>query len=171
MSNLPVGSVVYSILDENTFQAQMGGVERWVLADGRSLAGQHTQYENLLHDDEIPNLLGVFIRGKNNGRADGNQNPDGEILLGSVTAHRFGRHGHTGSTGTDAPDHSHGFGGYNFNAHYGNDNAAQNLNTPVNGFSRQTDGASGRHTHAIPAEGGPDTAPTNVTLNPFIRVN
>lgn len=38
-TNMPVGSIVYSMLDEQTFQNQIGTDERWVLADGRSVAG------------------------------------------------------------------------------------------------------------------------------------
>jgi hypothetical protein len=167
----PVGTVVYSMLDEATFQAQMGTGQTWVLADGRSLAGQGTLYESVTHSASIPNLLGVFVRGKNNGRADGNQNPDGDLPLGQFTADRFAQHSHGGTTLPDSPDHTHGFGGYGFGVNYGNNNGTANLGVPVNNFHVNTEGASTRHTHPIHAEGGSDTAPKSVTLNPFIRIN
>jgi hypothetical protein len=171
MTNLPVGSVLYSMLDEAAFQSQVGAGERWVLANGASVAGQNTLYERVTRTSTIPNLLGVFVRGKNNGRSDGYQNPEGELALGQVSADRFKQHNHSGGTGPDAPDHTHGFGGYPFGASYGGDNQSQNVNTPPNGFHRQTDGASARHSHSIPQDGGSETAPKSVTMNPFIRIN
>jgi len=92
MTNLPVGTIIYSMLDEGTFQAQIGAGETWVLANGRSLAGQGTAYEHVTHSTVIPNLLGVYVRGKNNGRNDGFQNPDGDLPLGQVTADKFRGH-------------------------------------------------------------------------------
>jgi hypothetical protein len=171
MTNLPVGTILYSMLDEKTFQIELGAGETWVLADGRSVAGQNTRYENVTRSSRLPNLLGVFVRGKNNGRKDGYENPDGEMPLGHVTKDRFRSHNHSGSTGADSPDHSHGFGGYRYGVSYGSDNAGFNIEVPPNGFYRQTDGASARHTHVINADGEKETAPTSITLNPFVRIN
>jgi hypothetical protein len=170
-TKLPVGTIVYSMLDQNTFQQQIGADETWVLADGSDLAGQNTKYETVTHSSKLPNLLGVFVRGKNNARSDGFQNPDGELALGTLSRDRFAAHSHGGNTGTDSPDHQHGFGGYPFGASYGGDNGAQNLTVHPNGFYRTTDSTTTRHSHAINSEGGLDTAPKSVTLNPFIRIN
>ena len=167
----PVGTVIYSMLDQTTFQSQVNPGEWWLLADGRSIAGFNLKYETLTQQSNIPNLLGVFIRGKNNGRADGNQNPDGDLALGQFSPDKFASHNHGGVTGTDSPDHTHGFGGYQYGVNYGGDNTAMNLGVSPNGFYRYTDGASTRHTHAITPSGGNETAPKSVTLNPFIRVN
>jgi hypothetical protein len=156
------------MLDHATFQAQVGAAETWVLADGRSIAGLGTKYENVTHTATIPNISGVFVRGKNNGRNDGYQNPDGELALDQTTSDKYKTHNHGGNSGTDSPDHSHGFGGYPFGASYGDDKQAQNLNTAPNGFFRITAGADHRHTHQISADGGNETAPKSVTLNPLL---
>lgn len=172
--SLPVGTVVYSMLDEGQFQAEMahtGAGETWVLADGRNVAGQNTRYESVTHTSVLPNLCGVFVRGKNNGRRDGFENPDGEVAAGAPTMDRFKSHSHGGSTGTDSPDHSHGFGGYPYGISYGGDNTGQNLGVQPNGFYRQTDGANARHTHTIAADGAAETSPKSITLNAFIRIN
>jgi len=170
-TDLPVGSIIYSMLDEATFRKQMGNQEDWILADGRSIAGQNTKYEKVTGSTTIPNLSGVFVRGKNNGRADGYQNPDGELNLGQMSMDKFKSHDHGGTTGDDSPDHAHGFGGYSYGVEYGSDNTGHNLATPPNGFYRATDGASTRHKHAISSNGGNETAPKSVTLNPFIRID
>jgi hypothetical protein len=172
MTGLPVGTVVYSMLEEPAFQQHVGPDEKWVLADGRSVAGQNTDYELLTNTTTIPNLLGVFVRGKNHGRQDAFRNPDGDLALGQVTSHRLQRHNHGGQTGQDSPDHVHGFGGYPFRVSYGNNNNTANLEVAPNGFHRATEGASTRHAHPIVPDGNSDeTAPTNVTLNPFIRID
>ena len=168
-TTLPAGTIVYSMLDEHTFRQEMGAGENWIMADGRSIVGQGTRYEQLGFT-HVPNLCGVFVRGKNNGRADGYQNPDGELPLGQMTQDRFMHHNHTGQTGDDSPDHSHGFGGYPFGASYGGDNSTENLGTAPNGFYRQTDGASVRHKHAIATDGGLETSPKSITLNAYIKL-
>lgn len=170
-TNLPVGSLIYSMLDAAQFQGQAGPGETWVLADGRSVAGQNTLYEKVTKTSQLPNLLGVFVRGKNNGRNDGNQNPDGDLGVGQLTPDKFLHHNHGASTDDDSPDHSHGFGGYAYGSSYGGDNTAQNLGVSPNGFYRQTDGANRRHQHGIKPDGGNETAPKSVTMNPFIRIN
>src|ERR1700761_330867 len=78
----PVGSIVDSLLTEAQFQAQLGNPNpaTWILADGRNVAG--STYTDITGNSNIPDFRGLFRRGKNNGRADGFQNPDGEIGLG-----------------------------------------------------------------------------------------
>lgn len=101
---LPVGSIVDSMLDESTFQSQntSPSPERWVLADGRNVAG--SVYQSLTGSATIPDLRGNFTRAKNNGRSDGKQNPDGDLALGTYTASKFASHMHAY---TD-PGHTHG---------------------------------------------------------------
>lgn len=160
------------MLDEATFQNQIAaGPERWVLADGRSLAGQGTAYEKLLQQASIPDLRGVFVRGKNNGRNDGYQNLDGDLALGQLSKDKFKAHSHGGSTANDTPDHVHHFGGYPFGVDYGGSNTTQNLGVKPNGFDQNTDGANTRHTHSIAMDGDNETAPKSVTLNAFIRID
>ena len=77
----PVGMIVQSILTEAQFQALNG--TGWVLMDGRNIAG--SQYATITGTSALPDARGMFLRGKNNGRSDGNQNPDGEKNLGEFT--------------------------------------------------------------------------------------
>ena len=157
--SLPVGTVVYSMLDATTFSAQQNPGETWILADGRSIAGLGLRYETLTASASIPNLLGVFVRGKNNGRSDGSQNPDGDLALGTFTTDRFASHNHGGGSHTHSTSTQNGaapqFGGLV-------------VRIPGAGtFDSATD-SSGT---IIATQGGPETSPKNVTLNPFIRVN
>lgn len=70
----PVGAKTYSMLTEAQFQAQNGS--GWVLADGRNVSG--SDYHTKTGQTTVPDLRGVHLRGKNNGRADGNQDTAGE---------------------------------------------------------------------------------------------
>lgn len=149
-SNGAVGDVVSSLLTEAQFQAARG--TGWVLADGRSVAG--SAYATTSGQTSVPDLRGVYLRGKNNGRADGKQNPDGEVALGTYQADTFASHNHVD-----------GFAGVNTTASFGvtTTAAAGNINSQ-----------SGTNTnfHAITSStGGNETRTRNVTVNYFVRIN
>lgn len=74
-----VGRIVESMLTEAQFQSLNGTA--WILADGRSVTG--SKYATVTGFTTVPNLRGVHLRGKNNGRADGNQDSAGERALGA----------------------------------------------------------------------------------------
>ena len=59
----PVGTIVASILDEAQFSAQNG--TGWILADGRDVSGSN--YAVVKGENNVPDLRGVFLRGKANG--------------------------------------------------------------------------------------------------------
>jgi hypothetical protein len=42
----------------------------------------------------LPDLRGVFLRGKNQERADGFENPDGDMDVGAIQEDAFQGHGH-----------------------------------------------------------------------------
>lgn len=161
---LPVGSIVDTMLTEAQFQAQLGSPSpvTWILADGRSVVG--SSYASLV-GSTVPDLRGIFVRGKNNGRADGNQNPDGNLALGTFTTSRNLAHAHN----VTDPTHSHnysqgGFGGDNrtSGSAYGANGAGSYGNV---GVSASATGIS------IQNDGGGDAAPSNVTVNKMIRIN
>lgn len=143
----PVGLIAESMLTEVQFQMLNG--PDWVLADGRSVAG--SQYAMVTGSPNIPDLRGQFLRGKNNGRMDGNQDPDGERALGNWQADQMGQHAHP-------PLNSTLF-------------AVETLN---NGVSKY-EGAAG--TSSTPREattgmvGGNENRPKNMVVNIFIKVN
>lgn len=98
----PVGSLQESMLTEAQFQTEMG--PSWVLSDGRDVTG--SRYHTITGFATIPDARGVAIRGKNNGRIDGNENPDGEIALGGFQGDAYILHNHGGGI------HDHGGGSH-----------------------------------------------------------
>lgn len=96
----PVGSYITADITEAQMQTQMG--TGFVLADGRSAVG--SAYETLTGKTNIPDTRGLVLRGKNEGRADGKENPDGEIALGVYQADELAAHTHSVSNaGGGAP--------------------------------------------------------------------
>ena len=89
-SILPVGSFMESMLSEAQFQGQTS--TGWVLADGRACAG--SAYATLTGNATVPDARGIFLRGKNNGRVDGKQNPDGDVALGTFQYSDVVSHAH-----------------------------------------------------------------------------
>ena len=143
---LPIGTIVDSMLTEAQFQTQLGNPSpaTWVLADGRSVVG--STYNVITGFSTIPDLRGIFRRAKNNGRSDGDQNPDGDLALGTYSADKFASHRH-GIEATFLPE--------------------------IGGPIVHDDGSEFRvdNKDFTAFEGGNETAPKNVTINTFIRIN
>lgn len=95
-----VGSIEISLLPPVLFAAasrdlsQFDPVKsRWALADGRNVSG--SAYANLTGIITVPDLRGLFLRGLNAGRADGNQDPDGAGRVpGGLQLDQLQGHGH-----------------------------------------------------------------------------
>jgi hypothetical protein len=140
---IPIGTVLPSMLTQAQFNGQVG-VGYWVIADGSSCTG--TTYASVTGYATVPDLRGVFLRGKNNGRADGKQNPDGDLSLGTYQADAFASHNHSYTVDGD------------------------NGNQPGNhaACGNQT---GGTRTNTVDFTGGNETRARNVTINYFIRVN
>jgi len=152
-----LGDVRASFLTEAQFTAEVDGT--WTLCDGKLVTG--SDYEALTGNSSVPDLRGMFLRGKNNGRADGDENPAGDKDLGIFETDNVGlvfnkRFDGIGvsiptqnqvivaDTGVQLPNENIGTG----------DGAFQE-----NGFN-VTKQTSGR-----------DVAPKNVTVNYFIKIN
>ena len=120
------------------------GRDTWVLADGRAVIG--TAYQTLTGNASVPDLRGVFIRGKNNGRSDGNENPVGDMSLGAAQGPTNKSHTHTVSA-TQPVD-----GGYILE---GGDTYDKSRTTAAASFS---------------SVGASESRPRNITLNAFIRI-
>jgi len=133
------------MLSEAQIQAQIG--DCWVLANGRSVTG--SDYETLTGFSNIPDARGVFLRSKNNGRSDGNENPDGELALGAYQADNFKSHVHrqrlNGSGFSDSP-----------------------LTNTSNGNVSNSTRDSQIDTKST---GGNETRSKNITVNTFIKIN
>lgn len=76
VSPQPVGSILYSKMNEAQLQVVKGS--GWILSDGRNVTG--SAYAALTGINNCVDLRGIHIRGQNNGRSDGLQNPDGTAL-------------------------------------------------------------------------------------------
>jgi hypothetical protein len=167
-----IGDIQESMLTLAQFQAQPGRGTAWVLADGSSCAG--TAYARITGKQNLPDLRGVFRRAKNNGRSDGNQNPAGDLALGTFQSDQIASHLHSISD----PGHFH-------DAHIGNttsgsDNrfaqvvsasGASNVVTRNNVDANSGIVANTTGITATNAFGASETSPKAVTVNVFIRVN
>ena len=144
-----VGDLVHSMLTEVQFQAQRS--TNWVLADGRSVVG--SEYEALTGNSSIPDSRGQFLRGKNNGRADGQENPAGDSALGTQQTDAMQLHAHDHNAGTSSE-----FGSYP-------DGAATGpvVNVGILGPSEYLGGGVPRT--------DVETRVKNVTVNIFIKIN
>jgi hypothetical protein len=149
-----VGDVKTSMLTEAQFQAQHN--DTWVLMDGRGVGG--STYETITGSSTIPDARGQFLRGKNNGRADGQENPDGDVALGTYQADEFASHNHGGGN----HNHTYNKGGSDaFNGPFSDSTNDQN----------PPDGVTDNSGVIINTEGGNETRPKNVTINYFIKIN
>jgi microcystin-dependent protein len=140
--------------------------QNWMLADGRSLAVAEypdlftvmgTTYGAADADHfNLPDLRSRFLMGAQNGDLGQVGGESSHVL----TTSEMPAHSHTGVTGVDSPDHAHGGA-----------SGSLVVNYPPSGWSYSsayqpgisnialypdsyTAGASARHTHGIPAEGG-----------------
>lgn len=138
-----VGDIVQSLLTESQYQSINGA--GWVLMNGRNIAG--SDLATLTGNTTLPDARGQFLRSKNNGRADGNENPDGEIVLGIQTTDKFGSHSHTVGRGTELLVFSYSGGQYEYSTRGG-------------GSTKWTG-----------AQGSNETCPKNITVNYFIKIN
>lgn len=137
-----IGDVRNSRLTEAQFQALYG--IGWVLYDGRDVTG--SKLAVLTGENTLEDHRGVFARGKNNGRVDGNENPDGDVALGTYQGDNYVSHAHPFYT-TQFTDVAGGAGG---------------SSTGVN---------SGPGYGGTQPVGGNETRSKNLTLNVFIRIN
>ena len=144
-----VGDVIHSMLTEAQFQSLRG--TEWVLADGRSVVG--SQYQTITGYSNIPDLRGQYLRGKNNGRSDGNQNPDGDLGLGTFQDDQFESHTH-------AIDQTNEY----------NPNIAKGMHTGA-GSTEYHPNLTDPTDHCIVNTGGNETRPKSVTVNIFIKIN
>lgn len=172
-----IGDVKHSVLTEAQFQELHGTT--WVLMKGQSITGSDLAAVSGI--TTLPDARGVFIRGKNNGRADGNQDPDGERAVGNLQGQQFGSHSHGGAVGgvDRSLNHYHnsgvyydsvGGGGVSFGQQQ-SDNPTPITTSYIAGTLSGSTNSDLQHAHSISAEGGNETRPRNIALNTFIKIN
>ncbi|NBO99741.1 MAG: hypothetical protein EBU90_06395 [Proteobacteria bacterium] len=148
-SSAAVGSIQASMLTEAEFQSIFG--TGWVLARGQNVSG--SKYASIKSVTTVPDLRGVFLRGKNNGSLEPRSNPDGDSSLGTYQADQFQSHQHV----VKAKDGVDSLGGVGYlpqtSSNYG----------PSNTLASDAAYADN--------SGGNETRVKNVTVNYFIRIN
>jgi hypothetical protein len=139
-----LGCIEQSVLTENQFQ-QVNGTD-WVLCDGHGIGG--TKLAQTLPDVKtVPDLRGVFLRGKASGRFSDTVE---QVDLGALELDTVGPHTHTTRNLDDAPQNKLGQGIF------------------WDGGKRYSDGPS---VFVLNNTGSPETRPKNVTVNFFCKVN
>ena len=153
-----VGDVVSSMLTEAQFQALRD--TNWVLMDGRSSVG--SVYETITANSTIPDARGQHLRGQNNGRVDGQENPDATVLGGAQTDGMQG-HSHLGAGGgSNEFLYRRGSAGV-----YSDPFAGGTIydRTTVPAGTETTNGVNG-----TPRTGN-ETRPKSITINYFMKIN
>lgn len=145
-----VGDVKQSILTEAQFQSIHGSA--WTLMDGKSVVG--SQYETVTGNSTLPDARGQFLRGKNNGRSDGQENPDGDLTEGTFQVDEMQGHKHNLDQG--------GGGGAVGGWFVTNNN---NLSDTATMGPMISDGVNGTPRNGL------ETRPKNITVNYFVKID
>ena len=172
---LPIGSTIHSLLTEAQFQSEIGSTG-WVLAQGQSIAG--SALETLTGISTLPDCRGRFLRGKNNGAAAADGDADGERTLGAFQGSKLATHTHA-ATFTDIQFQ---------NAYAKQESPSVGLKVVLSypgfngvGFTLLPPPSTGQFVTPvtvdvpIPGSGtttnGNETAPKNICMNIFVRIN
>jgi hypothetical protein len=95
IANLPVGTIIASMLEPADFAREVGDVERtkkqWEIADGREI-DTASDYCQLTKKTKIPDLRGMFLRGMNVEGAGAD--PDKNREVGTSQEDAFQKHDH-----------------------------------------------------------------------------
>lgn len=140
-----IGEIRAAMLTETQFQQQAGS--EWVLADGRTASG--TRYNSITGNANIPDFRGTYLRGKNNSRSDGKEDPAGEQALGTYEADQNLNHTHDITRYSSGANAAYITGG-------GNDtSSAGSFSNPMSSGSNS----------------GNDARPRSYVINWFIKIN
>jgi len=141
-ANFPVGTVISSYLSPQQMKENYG--DEWVLANGDDVSTK-TAFYKITGKTKMPDLRGMFIRGLNVNRDDGNQDPDGQSrIVGDYQADDLLQHNHSIATA--------GIWGRSFKGENGSPNTAYEKN-----------GTTGDY-------GGKETRSKNVALYYYIKI-
>ncbi len=160
---VPLGTVIASILSEDDIARASGDPRRfdptkskWVLADGREVIGSH--YSKLSGKTAIPDLRGLFLRGKNFDRPTSKGNAEGNFDLEKYQPDSLVSHNHLTHDGS-----------------WEEARAKSNNNSWDHPALADTDGVPNTDPRVKRIKtgfsGGLETRPRNATVNYFVRIN
>ncbi len=168
ISTLPIGTIIPSMLPPDKFTQVVGDPKefspiesRWMLANGNSVIG--SKY-SLIYAEIVPDLRGMFLRGMNEGRKDGRQDPE-ERNAGGFQSDAFKAHNHGGGKHTH-PTYTTGSA---TGDHTGAIFVVKGTQPPGYVGTHKDDGEMSED--VIKTEGGDETRPKNVAVYYYIRIN
>ncbi|MDU0372055.1 hypothetical protein ACFPAF_16750 [Hymenobacter endophyticus] len=138
--NANVGEIIASMLSPEQFTQAYG--LGWVLADGRAVP-ENSRYKSFV-GPSVPDLRGVFLRGRNYNRDPNTGNPDNDKEPGAYQA-------------DELKSHDHGY-------------ALYNDKIPRTGGSVYDIWRNDKPARTT-ATGGLETRPRNVTVNYYIKID
>jgi hypothetical protein len=160
---VPVGTIVASFLNPAAFAKAVGDPPldkqkqylsadsdfpvRWRLADTQEIIG--TIYSRDTGEEKLPDLRGMFLRGMNCGRDDGNEDPKGDRVVGSTQSDSLAAHVHETDAITLKRNNSHP------------DDMEEGHGAPDFKVSAAS----------LEDAGGKETRPKNVAVYYYVRVN
>ena len=192
----PIGQIMSAMLTEAQFRAIHG--PGWILADGRTTGVASSKYGLLTAATSVPDLRGMVLRGKNNSRADGDQDPSGERVLGSLQGQATAKNGLINSSSAvsvsgnkdqfnsnqSTAEHSHALTNSVYVASTENFGGGGNQGEGANNGIVSSTTTSGGHNHswtgsfsasgtasAQTITGDTETRMRNVAVNHFIKIN
>ncbi|MBV5315259.1 MAG: tail fiber protein [Prolixibacteraceae bacterium] len=184
-NGVPVGSIMPwagAVTSGNALEEVIPG---WVVCNGATLSsdGKYAKLKTVLGSswgtNKVPDLRGTFLRGVNNGRTDGFNDPDAANRVavnsgntgdkvGSFEGDAYKSHNHTGTNSTDGA-HTHTYTNYTGWAEAGG-SYWQNIVTRSSSEAANTS-SSGNHSHTVTINnaGGNETRPVNAGVNFIIK--
>ncbi|HLP77015.1 MAG TPA: hypothetical protein VK327_08860 [Candidatus Paceibacterota bacterium] len=154
IANVPIGTIVASMLPPQQFAQIVGDPfppnqerSKWVLADGNGIAA--SLYGKVSREQNAPDLRGMFLRGMNEGRTNGD--PESGRKAGGYQSDAFENHGHT-TTATEK----------------------RWSDAPAPGYtsdSRAKNAPAGQVTDVIGGKTNIETRPKNVAVYYYIKIN
>lgn len=159
-----LGQIIASILDSAKF-FEINTPDEWMLANGQPVPTSASHFISL-YGPNVPDLRGVFLRGRNYSRADEYGNPDGDVNNGTAQRDTLVSHRHN----INDPGHNHELLFEHDPRSGGRANAVINMawkdgvHKVVGQMNSATTGVT------IKEFGGNETRPKNVTVSYYIRI-
>jgi len=174
IENLPIGTIVPSMLPPSRFAQIVGDSDpsvsdprksKWVLAEGQDVTA--SEYGKLLGGNRIyaPDLRGMFLRGMNENRNDGRQDPEQNRGAGDYQSDALREHGHSTSAT-----------GYRYNvpdaqSDYPWDNKHKDLGYTSDGDADLVPAPVGPVIVNGSLKGAEETRPKNVAVFFYVKIN